>query len=84
MAFPTSVNDQITDSVTQADVHVVGDAPAVAMGNVFQAFAQAQANAFQNAANAQQQNLVMTQAATTRGVQLLLGSVTTPATATRS
>ncbi|KWV57563.1 glycerol-3-phosphate dehydrogenase [Bradyrhizobium macuxiense] len=84
MAFPTSVNDQITDSVTQADVHVLGDAPAVAMGNVFQAFALAQASAFQNAANAQQQNLVMTQAATTRGVQILLGSVAAPAAATRS
>ena len=41
MAFPTAVNDQITDSVTQANVKVLGDAPAVAMGNLFQATAQA-------------------------------------------
>ena len=27
MAFPTAVNDQITDSVTQANVKVLGDAP---------------------------------------------------------
>ncbi|WP_295367175.1 RebB family R body protein, partial [uncultured Stenotrophomonas sp.] len=30
MAFPTAVNDQITDSVTQANTRVLGDAPAVA------------------------------------------------------
>ncbi len=45
MAFPTSVNDQITDSVTQANTKVLGDAPAIAMGNLYQATAQALANA---------------------------------------
>jgi len=40
MAFPTAVNSQITDSVTQANVQVLGDAPATAMGNLFQATAQ--------------------------------------------
>ena len=34
MAFPTSVNDQITDSITQANTKVLGDAPAIAMGNL--------------------------------------------------
>lgn len=34
-AFPTAVNSQITDSVTQANVKVVGEAPAMAMGNLF-------------------------------------------------
>lgn len=84
MAFPTSVNDQVTDSMTQADAHVLGDAPAIAMGSVYQAFAHSQASAFQNAANAQQQNLTLAQAVTTRSVQMLLGSVTAPAAATRS
>jgi hypothetical protein len=84
MAFPTSVNDQITDSVTQTDVHVLGDAPAFAMGNVFQAFAQAQATSYQNAANAQEQNNVLAQAATTRGVHLLLGPDAASAPATKS
>ncbi len=41
MAFPTSVNDQITDSVTQANVKVLGDSPAMALGNLYQATAQA-------------------------------------------
>ena len=74
MAFPTSVNNQITDSVTQADVQVLGDAPAIAMGNLYRAVAQALANAAQNATNAQQQNFALAQAVTTRCVQVLLGS----------
>jgi hypothetical protein len=72
MAFPTSVNDQITDSVTQANVKVLGDAPAVALGNLYQATAQALANAAHNATNGQQQSYVTAQAATTMGVTTLL------------
>ena len=71
MAFPTSVNDQITDSVTQANLEVLGSASAVAMGNLFQATAQALGNAAHNATVAQQQTNVMAQAATTQGVALL-------------
>lgn len=71
MAFPTAVNDQITDSITQANVKVLGDAPAVAMGNLYQATAQALANAAHNATNAQQQSYVTSQAATTMGVATL-------------
>jgi hypothetical protein len=74
MAFPTAVNNQITDSVTQADVQVLGDAPAIAMGNVYMAVAQALATAAQNATNAQQQNFALAQAVTTRCIQVLLGS----------
>ncbi|WP_144633803.1 RebB family R body protein [Bordetella genomosp. 13] len=71
MAFPTAVNSQITDSVTQANTKVLGDAPAMAMGNLFQATAQALANAAHNATNAQQQSYVTSQAATTMGVATL-------------
>ena len=71
MAFPTSVNDQITDSVTQANTKVLGDAPAIAMGNLFQATAQALANAAHNATTSQQQTNVTAQAATTMGVTTL-------------
>ncbi len=72
MAFPTSVNSQITDSVTQANTKVLGDAPAIAMGNLYQATAQALANAAHNATNSQQQSYVTAQAATTMGVATLL------------
>lgn len=78
MAFPTSVNDQITDSVTQANVKVLGDAPAMAIGNLYQATSQALANAAHNATNAQQQNYVAAQAATTMGVATLYALDTAP------
>jgi len=71
MAFPTAVNSQITDSVTQSNVQVLGTAPAIAMGNLYQATAQALANAAHNATLAQQQMYVTAQAATTAGVALL-------------
>ena len=71
MAFPTHVNDQITDSITQANTKVLGDAPAIAMGNLYQATAQALSNAAHNATNAQQQSYVTSQASTTMGVATL-------------
>lgn len=71
MAFPTAVNSQITDAVTQTNVEVLGDAPAVAAGNLYQATAQALANAAHNAAAAQQQANIAAQAATTAGVAML-------------
>ncbi|MCX6938763.1 MAG: RebB family R body protein [Verrucomicrobia bacterium] len=71
MAHPTSVNSQITDSITQANTKVLGDAPAIAMGNLYQATGQALANAAHNATNAQQQSNITTQAATTQGVSTL-------------
>ena len=71
MAFPTAVNDQITDAATQSNVQVLGDAPAMAMSNLFQATAQALANASLNVTNTQQQNNITAQAATTMGVTTL-------------
>jgi hypothetical protein len=71
MAFPTSVNSQITDSVTQSNTKVLGDAPAMAMGNLYQATAQALANAAHNATSAQQNAVITAQAATTQGVATL-------------
>ena len=71
MAFPTAINDQITDSITQANTEVIGNAPAVAMGNLYQATAQALANAAHNATTSQQQTNITAQAATTMGVATL-------------
>lgn len=72
MAFPTAINDQITDSISQANTKVVGDAPAVGMGNLFVATGQALSNAAHNATNNQQQSYVTMQASTTQGVGTLL------------
>ncbi|AZR22196.1 RebB family R body protein [Xanthomonas vasicola] len=40
MAFPTAVNPQITDAVTQTNVKVVGQAPAAAIGLIYQSMAR--------------------------------------------
>ncbi|MBZ4415757.1 RebB family R body protein [Myxococcus sp. RHSTA-1-4] len=71
MATPTAVNDQITDAVTQANVKVLADAPALSLAHVFQTMAQSTGLSFQNAVTAQQQLNVAAQAATVQGVSLL-------------
>jgi hypothetical protein len=71
MSFSSTVNPQITDSITQANTKVLGDAPSIAMGNLFQATAQALANAAHNATSSQQQTNITAQAATTMGVTTL-------------
>ena len=73
MAFPTSVNSQITDAVTQANVKVLADAPAMAMGSLYQAIAQAAGLAAQNATANQQAANQVSQAVATRCVESLLG-----------
>ncbi|KQT25969.1 hypothetical protein ASG22_04555 [Chryseobacterium sp. Leaf405] len=67
-AFPTSVNDQITDAVTQSNVKVVAEAPAMALGNVYQTAAHSTGIMFENAVNNQNQQNILGQAATTQGV----------------
>ncbi|MCR6630618.1 MAG: RebB family R body protein [Magnetospirillum sp.] len=76
MAFPTAVNSQITDAVTQANVKVVGDAPAMALGNLFIATSQALANAAHNAAVSQQQACLTAWAATAQAVSTLYATGT--------
>lgn len=73
MAFPTAVNDQITDAVTQSNVKVLGDAPAVAVAALYQATAQALSNAAHNATAAQQNASILAQAVTAAAAKALLG-----------
>jgi hypothetical protein len=74
LAFPTSVNDQVTDTVSQTDVTVLGEAPAMALANLYQIGAQAQGLMLQNAVQAQQQTNITAQAVTTQGVSLLFAA----------
>ncbi len=71
MAEALTVNAQITDSVTQANVKVLGDAPAQAMANLYQSIGSSIGLAAGNAVTAQQQANIVHQAATTMGVTLL-------------
>ena len=68
MAIPTPVNGMITDAVTQSNVKVVGDAPAMAMGAIYQSLAHSTGILYENAASAQQQLAIAGQAATNQGV----------------
>jgi len=72
MAYPTHVNDAVTDSITQVNTKVLGDTPAVASGNLMVVTSQALSNAAHNATNNQQQSYVTMQASTTQGVSTLL------------
>jgi len=84
MAFPTAVNDQITDSVTQANVKVTGEAPAMALASLYQSMAQSLGIAFANAVSGQQQAAILAQAATTQGVMQLYSGRGAPAPSAES
>jgi hypothetical protein len=71
MADPTLVNGQITDSVTQANVKVLGDAPAQAIGTLYQMMAQSVGLSMQNAVANQQNMTTIDTGVTTQGVNLL-------------
>ena len=68
MAMPTPVNGQITDAVTQANVKVLGDAPAMAMGAIYQSLSHSTGILFENAISSQQQLGIASQASTNQGV----------------
>ncbi|MGD0190322.1 MAG: RebB family R body protein [Rhizomicrobium sp.] len=76
MAYPTLVNSQITDAVTQQGVSVLAAAPAMAMGAVYQSAAHSIGIMFQNATQAQQQASMCAQAATNQGVMQLYSAGT--------
>jgi hypothetical protein len=71
MADPTLVNGQITDSVTQANVKVLGDAPAHALATVFQVAGNVAGLSMQNAVALQQSRSTIGTSVTTQGVNLL-------------
>jgi len=74
MAYPTAVNNMITDAVSQANVKVLADAPAVAVAELYQATAQALSLAAQNAAVAQQQAATLAQAVSSMAAKTVLGA----------
>ena len=71
MAEPTNVNGAITDAVTQANVKVLADSPAMSLSNLYQTVSQSLSLSVQNAVTLQQQTNILHQATTTQGVNLL-------------
>ncbi|TKC86031.1 R body protein RebB-like protein [Trinickia terrae] len=68
MAQNTEVNSQITDAVTQANVNVLAQSPAMAMGSLFQTMAHSTGVLFENTISAQQQQNALAQAGANMGV----------------
>jgi hypothetical protein len=72
MPDPLAVNSQVTDAITQTNVKVLGEAPAMAVGSLYQTISNSVAMAAANNVYAQQQANVTYQAASTMGVAKLL------------
>jgi hypothetical protein len=68
MAYPTAVNSQITDALTQQGLAVLANAPAMAMGTIYQSAAHSLGILYQNTVAAQKQASICAQAATNQGV----------------
>ncbi|AAW88202.1 RebB family R body protein [Aliivibrio fischeri] len=68
----SAVNAQITDSVTQVNTKVVGETPAMAMGNLLLSTSHALSNTAHNATTAQQQGQITIQAASIQGINSLM------------
>ncbi len=71
MALDTALNSQITDAVTQANVKVLADSPALSLSNLYQMVSQSLGLSVQNAVMSQQQSNIIHQASTTQGVNLI-------------
>ncbi|NER34080.1 MAG: glycerol-3-phosphate dehydrogenase [Oscillatoria sp. SIO1A7] len=71
-----NVSERITDAVTQANVKVLGDSPAMSLSNLYQTISQSLSLSAQNAVMSQQQSNIIHQVTTTQGVSLLYALVT--------
>ena len=61
--MPDIVSPQVTDAVTQANVKVLGESPAIAMGIVYQALGHTVAIMLDNATQGQQQTQMVARVA---------------------
>jgi len=66
-----TVNPQVTDAVTQANVKNLAEAPAIAMGVVYQMLGQAVGLTMQSAASAQQQMQIVSVTAVSKIVEAI-------------
>ncbi|MBU2899340.1 RebB family R body protein [Vibrio hepatarius] len=67
-----AMNAQMTDSVTQVNTQVIGDAPAMAMGNLLLSTSHALSTGSHNVTAAQQYGQTTMHAATVQGVNSLI------------
>ena len=76
-----TLHPQITDSVTQVNTMVLGDAPAQAMATLYQTSAASAGLAMQNAVHAQSNQHAINVAATAEAISMLFTSSTAAAAA---
>jgi hypothetical protein len=69
----TSVNNQAVSAIAQANMSVLGLAPAMAMGSLYQNLSNAAGMMAMNAVYAQQQSNMIHQAATVQGILAMYG-----------
>ena len=74
MANGTTVSPQATDATTQTNVMVVGLAPAMAMGSLYETLSYSMGLAALNAVFAQQQTYINYQASTAKEVEVILST----------
>ena len=67
----TTVSTQVTDAVTQANVKVLAESPAMSLSNLYQTISQSLSLSAQNTVTSQQQSNIVHQTTTTQGVSLL-------------
>lgn len=79
MSDPVTVNPMVTDAVTQSNVKVVGESPAMAISTLYQSMAHSTGILFENAVAAQQQQNILAQAAVNQGVMQIYSLDTTAA-----
>lgn len=79
-----TVNPQITDAVTQSNVKVLAEAPAMAMGALYQTMSHSLGILMENAVAAQQNMNAIAQATTAQGVNLIYAVDTAAASAATS
>ena len=72
MADNTAVNGQITDAVTQTNVKVVAEAPAQAMGALYQVASHSAGLSLQNAVHSQQTLNQISSAVVSKAVAMIL------------
>ena len=74
MSQPSQVNGAVTDTVATSNTSVVGDAPSMAIGSLYQTIGNSVAMAAANAVYAQQQTNVSFQTSNTIGVSKILNA----------
>lgn len=68
-----TLHPQVTDAVTTTNVQVTGEAPAMAMGSLYQTIGNSVGMAAANSVYAQQQTFITYQTSTTTAIKQLLG-----------